>query len=192
MKKKVNPNRIPVSGRAMNSGEQIRDMMQQELFTAWAAFFGAVANLKSTTHDSLIRLWETVNDYSNKMNTRQQAQTVLDEIESITGVKETLTPVDLQNIRSKGELNRAFRQIRRNSFLVSLAMIAEPVLHLKIYDEETIHRLWRRTLTNGEEIHEGLLTLGDIQGYILEEYQLRLCFTVNGVRMSPQEAETRE
>ena len=186
MKKKTNPNKIPRSLCPEAVQSQISEAIRQQLFVAWASFLAATASLKSSTHDSILELWKVINNYPNRMMHKSQAQLILNQMEEITGFPSTITTVDISSIQSQQDLKLALSAIRKNSFLISLSMIAEPILALHLYDEETLYRLWRRTLSYGEDIHNGRIKLKDIQKILVDEYQIHLCFTLTGVSLKIQ------
>lgn len=185
-KKKVNPNKIPVSEHDYDLEQMKVEATQNMSLQIWAAFLSALTGFSGTTTDSLLELYDKVSNATTNIRDFDSTQKCLLDIRKLAGVTMELKKVKL-GIHTQGDLDRLRSRLRKNSQAATFAIILDPVISQELLPEEDTVALIRKVVSLNEEIEEGRITVEDIQEMLREEYHLELGRTENLAVLSRQE-----
>lgn len=85
MKKKINPNKIPVSANDYNITEMEAAATQAMALQVWAVFLAALSGFTETTTDLLLDVFSAVNDSTITITDFDKTQKWLSEIQEFSG-----------------------------------------------------------------------------------------------------------
>lgn len=177
-KKRVNPNKIPVSASDYDLEQMKLDATREMSLQIWAVFLLALSGFSEMTSESLFELYDKVSNATTTIADFDGTQQCLSNIRTLAGVTLELKKVKL-DIRTQGDLARLQNRLRRNSQAASFAIILDPIISQKLLPEEDIIALIRKEVSLNEEIEEGRINVEDIQKVLREEYHLELGRTEN-------------
>ena len=183
MKKRINPNRVPAVRSREEARQCLKAMTREQDLVAWMAMLAAITGLGETTRDSLLELHRQVEDYPKKLTGFGAVQALLEEINALTGGHEAVEPIRTDGLRTQADFLRFQRKTRRNIVLMDFCMIAEPILRLGLMEPDTFAGIWKRAVSNFEEIENGQIRIRDIQEMLQEEYGIRLGYSARGVQL---------
>lgn len=177
VKKKTNPNKIPVSANDYNVAEMEAAATQAMALQVWAVFLAALSGFSETTVDLLLDFFSEVNDSTMTLSTFEETQKWLIQIEEFSGKTLPLKKVNL-NIKTQGDLNRLQNCLLENTKAATFAIILDPIIHKRMLDEESIKTVIHKVIAMLEELDDEQISLQDIQDMLVDEYGL-LLQTVN-------------
>lgn len=185
-KKKVNPNKIPVSISDDVLEQMKLEATQDMSIQIWAIFLAALTSFSGTSADSLLALYDQISNATTKIRDFDSTRECLSDICKLAGATMELKKVRLE-VHTQGDLDRLRNRLRKNSQAASFAIILDPVISQELLPEEDTVALIRKMVSLNEEIEEGRITVEDIQEMLREEYHLELGRTENLAVLSRQE-----
>lgn len=168
-KKKLNPNRIPVSQKDISVNEEITKTTIDMTYRGWLIMLGALADFYETTREDVLALWAEVNSYAGTVRSYWSAERYLKKLETLTGLSMPFGMVSAENITNQAELNRFRRKVEQNALYSAIALIAEPMVEKKMFSEEKLCEVIRRALSLNEEITDKSISEDDILGVLRDE-----------------------
>ena len=182
MKKKINPNKIPVSANDYNITEMEAAATQAMALQVWAVFLAALSGFTETTTDLLLDVFSAVNDSTITITDFDKTQKWLSEIQEFSGKTLPLKKVNL-NIKTQGDLNRLQNCLLENAKAATFAIILEPIIHQHMLDDDSIKTVIHKAIAMLEELADKQISLGDIQDMLVDEYGLQLQTVNHQVRL---------
>lgn len=172
-RKKVNPNRIPISEKDYDLDEIKRQATSGMVLQTWAVILAAMSDLEGMTAGKLVDFWLRMDQAPTKIQTFDDAARELIKIRELSGVALSVQRVSPE-IHTRGDLTRFARTVTANAVATAFAIIAEPMIREKALPLEDIQIVLRRAAAANEEIADGEISVRDIQQMLLEEYGLQL------------------
>ena len=179
-KKKLNPNRIPISADSYNIQEIVNKATASNVLRGWGLVLGALANFEDTTTDKLLDLWREVNRYSTTIHNYNDVAKELKIIEEIAKIKIPFEQIKASHIRTQGDLDKFIRKTNQNALYAAMAIIADPIIKQKMFSDEDTALVFRKAYELEEEIGEGRISFEDIVSMLEDEYGLILCVNEHG------------
>lgn len=173
-KKKLNPNRMPISKREIDVKQIVRDSSDKMMLRAWALILGAFADFYTSTTDAMLQIWERANSSAIKTNTYALAAAKLKKLEQMTGLQFPFGQLSSDGIRTKGELDRFIRRVERNALHSAFAVIVDPIIEDEILQQDELAVLLKKACELDKEIEDGMITLEDLLGVLEDEYSIIL------------------
>lgn len=169
-KKRINPNRIPISQDRINEDELIAEVSTGNLFCAWLLILPALAEMPGMTQARIIEIWDAVNDFvSNPNSLQNDAASETQRAEKLMGIQMPHRHIDLTQIRTKGELAVAKKKLKEDALHSALSMICLGIDTLHEFDASEIRNLFLNADITLAEISNGCRTYDSI----LEQLQER-------------------
>lgn len=173
-KRKANPNRKPVCRADCDVKQILLNATSGKVLQAWAVIFAAMAGFHTTTAADMLHLWDAVNAASTEVQSFDHAEVIVRELGERIGKPLPFHRIYITDVRTQGDLTRFIRKTEQNAVQAALAVIMEPIIRLRLLEDEMLETvLWKSVLMN-EEIEAKEITVKDIQDMLLEEYRLVL------------------
>lgn len=172
-RKKVNPNRIPISEKDYDLDEIKRQATGGMVLQTWAVILAAMSNLEGMTAGKLVDFWLRMDQAPTKIQTFDDTERELAKIRKLSGVTLSVQRVSLE-IHTRGDLTRFVRTVTANAVAAAFAVIAEPMIREEALPPEDLWSVLRRAAAANEEIADGEISVQDIQQMLLEEFGLQL------------------
>lgn len=182
-KKKVNPNRIPVSQKSLSVEDEVTRITMSMTYRGWLIMIGALSDFYETTGDEMLALWNEVNAYAGTVRSFEGTEHYLKKLETLTGLSIPFEKVTFSGISSQGELNRFRRRVERNAVYSAIAIIAEPMVEKKMYSEEKLCEVIKRALSLNEEIDDRSISEDDILGVLRDDLGIELVRSETNARL---------
>ena len=181
-RKKINPNRIPISPKNYDLEEIKKQATNGKVLQTWAVLLAALSNLEGMTTEKLLDIWQQIDQAPTQIYTFAETEQELVKIRELTGVSLSLQRSS-SGIHTEGDLAHFIRTTTANAVSAAFAIIAEPMIRKRILSSEELRIVLQRAAMN-EEIADGEISVQDIQQMLLDEYGLKLidvggqCFLV--------------
>lgn len=185
MKKKTNPNRIPVTVSDDDIQEILHSATDGMVLRAWAVVLAAMAGFYETTADSMLNFWEYVSAYRTELSDLDDVERELKRIKETLAIDLSIKRVQSSTIRTRGDLARFTERTRNNGFVTAISIIAEATLEGKYFAEDFCRDIFHKAIELNEDIEEGRISLQDIQNMLIDEYSVRLEGEGNAARLAP-------
>ena len=172
-RKKINPNRIPISPKNYDLEEIKKQATNGKVLQTWAVLLAALSNFGGMTAEKLLDIWQQIDQASTQIYTFAETEQELVKIRELTGVSLSLQRSS-SVIRTEGDLTHFIRTTAANAVSAAFAIIAEPMIREKIIPPEELRIVLQRAAAMNEEIADGEISVQDIQQMLLDEYGLKL------------------
>lgn len=173
-RKKTNPGRIPASVSEAEARQIINNEADRMLLCSWAVVLCALASRRDTTAESMMEFCESVNSKSSKLRTCREVTACLASLEALTGKSFPFYALAVDNIRSRGALERLRRRAAVSTMHSMFALIADALVTHHLMEEDDLRFLFQKAYDIAEDFHSGALSLQDLLWVLEEEYALRL------------------
>lgn len=183
MKKKVNPNKIPLSHAKIDIHELAEQVSDQATLIAWAEILGALADFPEMTSDKLWHIWLKTNKAAGRVHQQGDVESWVEKIEKIAGIQLQYTISSPEKARTKGELDRALRKVERKALVFAYAIIGRQLVELELLPLDDIGRLFRKADSLDREIADRRITLNDLLEMLRDEFGLVLATSNTGVKL---------
>ena len=171
-RKKINPNRIPISPKNYDLEEIKKQATNGKVLQTWAVLLAALSNLEGMTTEKLLDIWQQIDQAPTQIYTFAETEQELVKIRELTGVSLSLQRSS-SGIHTEGDLAHFIRTTTANAVSAAFAIIAEPMIRKRILSSEELRIVLQRAAMN-EEIADGEISVQDIQQMLLDEYGLKL------------------
>ena len=171
-RKKINPNRIPISPKNYDLEEIKKQATNGKVLQTWAVLLAALSNLEGMTTEKLLDIWQQIDQAPTQIYTFAETEQELVKIRELTGVSLSLQRSS-SGIHTEGDLAHFIRTTTANAVSAAFATIAEPMIRKRILSSEELRIVLQRAAMN-EEIADGEISVQDIQQMLLDEYGLKL------------------
>ena len=172
-RKKINPNRIPISPKNYDLEEIKKQATNGKVLQTWAVLLAALSNLEGMTTEKLLDIWQQIDQAPTQIYTFAETEQELVKIRELTGVSLSLQRSS-SGIHTEGDLAHFIRTITTIAVSAAFATIAEPMIREKILPSEELRIVLQRAAAMNEEIADGEISVQDIQQMLLDEYGLKL------------------
>lgn len=183
VKKKVNPNKIPLLNSKPNIHEISEAASDRATLVAWAEVFGALADFPEMCTEKMQQLWTDANKAAGRVHRQEDVIFWVSEIEEIAAIKLPYTIISPVNVRTKGELNRAIRKIERKALVFAYSIIGQQFVEKELLPLEDIGRVFQKADSLDKEITDGRITLNDLLEMLRDEFGLVLATSNTGVKL---------
>ena len=173
-KKKINPNRMPISKREIDVNQIVRASSDKMMLRAWVLILGAFADFYTSTTDAMLQIWERANSNAVKINTYALAAAKLKKLEQKTGLQFPFGQLSSDGIKTRGDLDRFVRRVERNALHSAFAVIVDPIIEDEMLQQDELAVLLEKACELDREIEDGMITLEDILGVLEEEFSIVL------------------
>ena len=172
-RKKINPNRIPISPKNYDLEEIKKQATNGKVLQTWAVLLAALSNLEGMTTEKLLDIWQQIDQAPTQIYTFAETEQELVKIRELTGVSLSLQRSS-SGIHTEGDLAHFIRTTTANAVSAAFAIIAEPMIREKILPSEELRIVLQRAAAMNEEIADGEISVQDIQQILLNEYSLKV------------------
>ena len=183
VKKKVNPNKIPLSDGKLDVSKISEAATDKATLIAWAEILGALADFPEMCAEKLQQLWMDTNKAAGRVHRQEDVIFWVSEIEEIAGIELSYTVVSLADVHTKGELNRAVRKIERKALVFAYSIIGRQFVEKELLSLEDIGRVFQKADSLDKEITDGRITLNDLLEMLRDEFELVLATSNTGVKL---------
>ena len=183
VKKKVNPNKIPLLNSKPNIHEISEAATDKATLIAWAEILSALADFPEMCAEKLQQLWMDTNKAAGRVHRQEDVIFWVSEIEEIAGIELSYTVVSLADVHTKGELNRAVRKIERKALVFAYSIIGRQFVEKELLSLEDIGRVFQKADSLDKEITDGRITLNDLLEMLRDEFELVLATSNTGVKL---------
>ena len=181
--KRVNPNKIPISKDSFDIQQLLTETTQQNVYRAWVLALGAFADYYDTTTESLLHLWEIVNDYTTAIEAYEDISTDLKVVDRVLCRTLPNKNISTEGIKTQGDLGKLKRRLQENALYAGFCLIAHPLIDKEVFPEERIKDIFDRVYGHEEAISQKRYTLADLVHNLENEYRLLVVFKDNNVRL---------
>lgn len=183
MKKKINPNKVPITNRTIDTKNLSGQISDRITLLAWAEILGALADFPYVTQEGIWDLWHNTNRAAGMVHHHTDIESWIEKLEELAGIHLPYTTVSSAGIHTQGELKRFVRKTERNALSSAYAIIARPLIEKELLPLQDIQRVFQKADTLNKEIDEKRISIKDIQLVLEEELKLQLVITSNGVKL---------
>ena len=160
-KKKLNPRRIPLAKREINTESIVEAAMKDDMAHAWLLVAGPLLNYISA--DELEKTADTVNDYIRKHCAGKE------ELERISKLIETKKPrVDPSYVRSAVDLEKFRRKVERIALHTGLCVICLGLESTGRFSNEELKRIFFSADLTLAEIDSGVNSYEEIERELMK------------------------
>lgn len=150
--KRVNPNKVPVSKDKINEAELIAEASTGNMYFAWLQILPNLVEMPGMTRKKIVELWHAGNDYAMEprpANMKAGEERIL--AERLMGLRMPHPGIDLDRIRTRGDLLAVKRKLKEDARYSALCIIC---LGLKktglLSDDEIRHLFFNADITLAE------------------------------------------
>lgn len=183
MKKKVNPNKIPLDTSKLDVQALTLETTNKMVLRAWAVILGSIMDFQDVDQERLLSLWKAINTFSTNIHKFKDVEASLKKLERIAGIEMPYTQVSFSQVRTQGDLKRFIRKSEQNAMYSAYTIIIEPMIQDALFSEDDIRLIIKKATSMNEEIDTGDLTVADIQEALLDEFDLLLTDSDSGVKL---------
>ena len=183
MKKRVNPNKVPLSNTRVDIHELSEKASDQATLIAWAEILGALADFPEMTSERIWQLWTDTNKAAGRVHNQEDVESWIEKIEEIAGIQLPYSTATPSSIHTRGELDRVLRRIERKAVVFAYAIIGRQFVERELLPLEDVGRVFYKANELNEEIADRRITLGDLLEMLKDEYGLGLAVSNTGVKL---------
>ena len=183
VKKKVNPNKIPLSDGKHNDNKITEAATDKSTLIAWAEILGALADFSEMRTEKLQQLWTDTNKAAGRTHRQEDVEHWVSKIEEIAEIELPYTGASLADVHTKGELNRAIRKIERKSLVFAYSIIGQQFVEKELLPLKDVGRVFQKADSLDKEITDGRITLNDLLEMLRDEFGLVLATSNTGVKL---------
>lgn len=183
VKKKVNPNKIPLSDSKLDVNKITEAATDKATLIAWAEIFGALADFPEMCTEKLQQLWMDANKAAGRAHRQEDVEHWVSKIEEIAEIELPYSAASLAGVHTKGELNRAIRKIERKSLVFAYSIIGRQFVEKELLPLKDVGRVFQKADSLDKEITDGRITLNDLLEMLRDEFGLSLAASNTGVKL---------
>ena len=187
MKKKVNPNKIPLLNCKPDFHKISEIASDKATLIAWAEVLGALADFPNMCTEKMQQLWADTNKAAVRVHHQKDVELWIPKIEEIAGIRLPYTVASLSDVHTKGELNRAMRKIERKALVFAYAIIGQQFVEKELLPLEDVGRVFQKADSLDKEIADQRITINDLLEMLRDEYGLELATSNVGVKLTKYE-----
>ena len=159
-KKKLNPRRIPIAKREINTESIVEEAMKDDMAHAWLLVAGPLLNYIGA--DELAQTADTVNSYIRNHSAGKE------ELERVSRLIETKKPrVDPSYIHSAVDLEKFRRKVERIALHTGLCVVCLGLESTGRFSEEDLKRIFFSADLTLAEIESGVNSYEEIERELL-------------------------
>ena len=122
-RKKINPNRIPISPKNYDLEEIKKQATNGKVLQTWAVLLAALSNLEGMTTEKLLDIWQQIDQAPTQIYTFAETEQELVKIRELTGVSLSLQRSS-SGIHTEGDLAHFIRTTTANAVSAAFAMLS--------------------------------------------------------------------
>lgn len=155
--KRVNPNRVPISKEELDENRILAEASDGNMYYAWLLILPTLTEQESMTHKRVIEIWDTVNEYASQPRPADlRASEETRRAENLMGLRMPHSHIDLDHIRTKGDLLAAKRKLKEDALHSALCIICLGLEKTKLFSQEELRRLFFNANLTMAEIESGI------------------------------------
>lgn len=159
MKKKVNPNKIPLLNCKPDFHKISEVASDKATLIAWAEVLGALADFPNMCTEKMQQVWADANKAAVRVHHQKDVEFWTPKIEEIAGIRLPYTLASLSDIHTKGELNRAMRKIERKALVFAYTIIGQQFVEKELLPLGDVGRVFQKADSLDKEIADQRITI---------------------------------
>ena len=169
--KRVNPNRVPVSKEDLNENQILAEASTGNMYFAWLLILPTLSEQKNMTRKRVVEIWDAVNEYASQPKPANlKASEETKRAENLMGLSMPHPHIDMDHIRTKGDLLAVKRKLKEDALHSALCIICLGLEETKQLSHEEIRRLFFNVNLTMAEIESGITSYDRIAKQLQEKH----------------------
>ena len=155
-KKRVNPNKVSLSKDEIDEEKMMIEASKGNMYYAWLLLLPTLAEEPGMTRKQIVEIWDAVNEYASQLRPANlNASEETKRAEHLMGLHMPHPYIDLDHIRTKGDLLAAKRKLKEDALHSALCIICLGLEGMHRFSHDEIGRLFFNADITLAEIQSG-------------------------------------
>ena len=169
--KRVNPNRIPVSKEELNENQILTEASTGNMYFAWLLILPTLSEQENMSRKRILEIWDAVNEYASQPRPQDlKASEETRRAEKLMGLSMPHPHIDMDHIRTKGDLLAVNRKLKEDALHSALCIICLGLEETKQLSHEELRRLFFNVNLTMAEIESGITSYDRIAKQLQEKH----------------------
>ena len=169
--KRVNPNRIPVSKEELNENQILTEASTGNMYFAWLLILPTLSEQENMSRKRILEIWDAVNEYASQPRPQDlEASEETRRAEKLMGLSMPHPHIDMDHIRTKGDLLAVKRKLKEDALHSALCIICLGLEETKQLSHEELRRLFFNVNLTMAEIESGITSYDRIAKQLQEKH----------------------